>query len=586
MSLFSGNAELINLPTDLLKKRFLCHYHFPASEFMRPGSRYLKRTALPTHHEQCVAVETTATPGPSSAPDEMPSPPLKVRTPKRVYGKHEETLATPGPSSAPDDQKPSTSGQHDLSPNTRDFLENIANLPTPESKRRRVKRKLIYSDDAEGLVTPKRRRIRQLQQTVARHGVLLTRKRAQIAQLKSTLEKYKCREDILQCIPYRSRESKALVTMQILHKRNAAWNRDEKDFAISLYYKSPATYKFLRRKNIVLPAVSTIQRWISVSKCLPGFSPVLFHQIKVKASTMSTMEKMCVVCVDEMAIKECLEYSPLLDLIEGYEDLGVCLGRTNKTAKKALVFMARGMYSKWKLPLGYFLSNKGLNGNTLATVIKNCIDKLAAATLTPLALVCDQGSTNVSAIKILGGTIEKPFFVHNSIKVYTIYDPPHLMKSLRNNLLNGYFVYEGKTVRFQDVIDTYNIDKASATARMLTKITDAHISPNAFEKMNCKLALQIFSRTMAAALRTCYSTGEVKSVSALNTAEFIEMIDKTFDCLNSQSRFSNNPHSCAISQKKPIVAETLISTRGVMKVIKKINFNGKNLHVRRVSMVL
>jgi len=46
------------------------------------------------------------------------------------------------------------------------------------------------------------------------------------------------------------------------------------------------------------------------------------------------------------------EYSKPLDLVEGFEDLGQ-IGRTNKPASQALVFMARGLYSNWKY--GYYL---------------------------------------------------------------------------------------------------------------------------------------------------------------------------------------------------------------------------------------
>lgn len=532
---------------------------------MHPGSKYLKRTAVPTCYNVSAALQTD-TPGPSSeysAPDKIPSP--KVLTPKKTYVKHKSISPTTS------EILPTES---DLSPSTRHFLQNVTDLPTPELKGKKVKRKLVYSGDvSEGLITPKRRKISELQKTIARHGILLKRKRTQISRLKSKLENKIFITDILHTLPYPSQHSKTLVTMQLLHKKKAVWSQDEKEFAIALYYKSPTAYTFLRRKNVILPAVSTIKTWISVSKCLPGFSAELFKQIKVKSSTMSGMEQTCVVCIDEMAIKESLEYSPLLDLIEGYEDLGLSIGRSNKTAKKALVFMARGLYFKWKLPLGYFLSNKGVDGPNLAILIKKCIDKLAAASLKPLAIVCDQGTPNVSAIKILGSTTEKPYFLYNSHKIYTIFDTPHLIKSIRNNLLNGYFQYENKTVRFQDIIDTYNIDKGSISARMLTKITDAHISPNAFEKMNCKLALQIFSNTMAAALRTCSSTGQLKSNSALTTADFVEMLDKTFDCLNSQYRFSRNPYSCAMSSKTPIVAETLKNAKYVMEIIQKVNFN-------------
>lgn len=76
---------------------------------------------------------------------------------------------------------------------------------------------------------------------------------------------------------------------------------------------------------------------------------------------------------------------------------------------------------------------------------------------------------------------------------------------------------------------------------------------------------------MAAALRTSVATGQIKSNTALNTEEFVEMLNKTFDCLNSRYQFTKSLYSCAISQKTPIVTSTLKDTQVVMEKLKKIN---------------
>lgn len=65
---------------------------------------------------------------------------------------------------------------------------------------------------------------------------------------------------------------------------------------------------------------------------------------------MDSMEKACVVKFDEMSIKQALEYNSNFDLIEGYEDAG-SLGRQPKIGKQACVFMVRGLYYHWKIPV-------------------------------------------------------------------------------------------------------------------------------------------------------------------------------------------------------------------------------------------
>lgn len=55
---------------------------------------------------------------------------------------------------------------------------------------------------------------------------------------------------------------------------------------------------------------------------------------------MIEREKYYTLVFDEMKIKNYLEYSKYLDLVEGYEDLG-CKGRTNKFAGQEMVFLIR-----------------------------------------------------------------------------------------------------------------------------------------------------------------------------------------------------------------------------------------------------
>lgn len=150
---------------------------------------------------------------------------------------------------------------------------------------------------------------------------------------------------------------------------------------------------------------------------------------------------------------------------------------------------------------------------------------------------------------------------------------------MRNNLLTHDFIYD-KRIRFSDIIDTYNADKANKYARSLTKITDAHIYPSPFQKMSCSIALQVFSHSMAAAIKTAVETQAINSETAINTANFIDLLDKGFDCLNSKFQFDKNPFRCAISSKSESVKQTLISIQNILKKIFKIG-KGGNGQVKR-----
>ena len=63
-------------------------------------------------------------------------------------------------------------------------------------------------------------------------------------------------------------------------------------------------------------------------------------------------------------------------------------------------------------------------------------------------LVCDQGSNNRQFLKSFSEvTVDKPYFFYSGNKVYVIYDPPHLIKNVRNTLKKlAFFMKETPSV--------------------------------------------------------------------------------------------------------------------------------------------
>lgn len=212
-----------------------------------------------------------------------------------------------------------------------------------------------------------------------------------------------------------------------------------------------------------------------------------------------------------------IEYNKVLNEIEGFEDLGT-LGRTNKLGSHALVIMVRGLYAKWKIPLCYFFTGSGVKGNNLVTIVEECIKQILNISLLPTCIICDQGTQNRRMYTLLGGTEDQPWTMLSNIKIFLIYDMPHLVKSIRNNLLNGDFVFnKNKIASLKNIRAAYDIDSKNI-ARSMIKITPVHFNPNAFQKMNCKMAIQLLSHSVSAAIKTCViATTELKSLTALDT---------------------------------------------------------------------
>lgn len=369
---------------------------------------------------------------------------------------------------------------------------------------------------------------------------------------------------------------KSIVSMQLLHKKRRKWSKPEKQIALSSYYKSPATYKLMRKNGIILPGESTIRHWLNSITYLTGFPLKYMEQIKLKTSEMKGNEKKCAILLDEVSIMKSIEYIKILDEIEGFEDLGT-LGRASKLGSQALVFMVRGIYKNWKFPLYYFFTGSGVKGDDLIKIVKNCVEQILNFNLLPTCIICDQGTQNQRMFKLLGGTEEDPSTIINDKKLFLMYDMPHLIKSLRNNLLNGDFeISKNKIVSINDNKTTYNIDVKN-TARAMVKITPTHLAPNPFQKMYCKLAIQLLSHSVSAAIKTCIATGELKSSTAHNTASFIDIINNMFDSANSKHIYDLNPNRRPMCDRNPQILENLEIANSMFKNARKICHKTKKI---------
>ncbi|KAF0710657.1 Transposable element P transposase [Aphis craccivora] len=202
-----------------------------------------------------------------------------------------------------------------------------------------------------------------------------------------------------------------------------------------------------------------------------------------------------------------------------------------------------------KFPLSYFFTGTSIKGDNFVTIIKDCKNEILELSLVPTCIICDQGSQNRRMYTLLRGNEDQPSTTICGQKIFLIYDMPHLIKSVRNNLLNGNFVMnKNKLVSLNDIKMAYEID-VNNSARALIKITPTHLHPNQFQKMNCKLAIQLLSNSVSATIKTCVATGELKSSTAINTANFIEIINKMFDSANSKHLYDPNPNRRPMSNR-------------------------------------
>lgn len=189
-----------------------------------------------------------------------------------------------------------------ITPNTRKYISDLTELPSSSEKN---KVKFLNTTSTPNLQLKNE----QLKNRCKRLQKLLNKKRATISFLKQHFKPYKKKQKInikefLHLVEFPSISSKSLVTMQINHKSRKQWTSEEKKLSLSLYYKSPSTYKYMRKNKIILPGESTVRRWLNSISYSTGFSPRYMEQIKLKVSCMSFQEKKVIILLDEISIKK------------------------------------------------------------------------------------------------------------------------------------------------------------------------------------------------------------------------------------------------------------------------------------------
>lgn len=136
----------------------------------------------------------------------------------------------------------------------------------------------------------------------------------------------------------------------------------------------------------------------------------------------------------------------------------------------------------------------------------------------------------------LGATKESPKFEVDGEDVMVMFDPPHILKSIRNNLFSKNLVFDGKLVSFKHIRSLYNLDVENVP-RLAPKFKRKSLLENPFDKMNVAAVTSVFSNTSSIAMTTYIETRHLPPEAA-PTAEFMKEMDSFFDCYNSSDKMN------------------------------------------------
>lgn len=297
--------------------------------------------------------------------------------------------------------------------------------------------------------------------------------------------------------------------------RARRWTVEEKTLALSLYKRSPKAYT-LFSNILALPCKKTLKRLVNKLPFSSGINDQMFATLTQHVDQLNKRDRICTLIFDEMSIREHLQYNCSSDRIDGFEDLGH-KGRTGRVANHALVFMVRGLFRMWKQPVAYYFSHSSMRSDILAELIFFILDACCKAGLYVVATVCDMGATNIKALKIMGSAnSEHPYFLFNNRPVFTILDPPHLLKCTRNVFLKynvkchvetGSLAFDGEA-KWDHIKTVFHWDRGVAIFRQLHHLTKQHVQPLGSQKMKVRLAAQVLSHRVAACINSAVSCGK------------------------------------------------------------------------------
>lgn len=131
-------------------------------------------------------------------------------------------------------------------------------------------------------------------------------------------------------------------------------------------------------------------------------------------------------------------------------------------------------------------------------------------------------------------TPAEPFFLVNGRKIFFLFDAPHLIKCTRNNLRAPHKLHIGpKIVEWTYIRQLYK-SSHPLKLKLAKQLTDGHIYPKPFGNMKVKYASPAMSESVSVPV-CVFMALDLLLGSAKSAADFLDRMDKIFDCLNSSS---------------------------------------------------
>ncbi|KAF2885617.1 hypothetical protein ILUMI_20559 [Ignelater luminosus] len=328
------------------------------------------------------------------------------------------------------------------------------------------------------------------------------------------------------------------VKLLPVHKSRLRYSWDLMLFCFLLHSISSHAYRFLRSsQKLKIPSTSTIGQVCGKFSCNPQLKQNpkdLLRYVSSKFSLLSAEDKLVILLMDEIHLKENLDYKSGNIVGNAFND--------EKLAKSAHVFMISSLMSPYKEVVHILPVNK-MTGEVLHTFLKNIVIGLHNIGFEVLGVVSDNHSISRKAISYFSNPPEVKIVYPNPADenkpLYFVIDTVHILKNIRNNWLNKRnqgFKYPNfsnmeisETVSFEALKEMHASESTSLLKNGFN-LSLKTLCPSNLERQNVRLAVNIFNSSISIALKELGPRKHFKNWEG--TANFIEIISRWWDIVN------------------------------------------------------
>ncbi len=342
------------------------------------------------------------------------------------------------------------------------------------------------------------------------HRLQQNRPKKKLRHLKPVKSAAALKSDLIQC-KLKKIFSKEQIQL-LIGRKKVNWTSNDIAKALSVAAISKKAYETIRDVwHLPLPTARTLRNWGSNFKCQEGILGEVLSIMKVEAYNLDSFSRLCILKFDEVSLTSKICWDKALDMIQ-------------KPYSKAQVVMCSGICSNWNQPVYY-----GFDTRMTRELLSKIIVAIEGAGYLVSAIVSDFDTSNQALWKSLGISSETSHFCNPSNperKIWAFADAPHMLKLLRNHLIDQGFELPDKTVvNIQTLERLLQVD--CGELKLCPKLTRNLLTLKGAERMRVSPAAKVFSSHTAALCKFVYPKSP-------QIWQFFQLINDWFDILNSR----------------------------------------------------